>query len=59
MKQLAGYSATGATITVPGLNGRTLDVMNEARRLGAVGSSFSDTFAPLAVHVYVAPPADS
>jgi hypothetical protein len=55
----AGYTATGATITVPGLNGRTLDVMNEGRRLGAVGSSFSDTFAPLAVHVYVAPPADS
>ena len=27
--------------------------------LGAVGSSFSDTFAPLAVHVYVAPLADS
>jgi hypothetical protein len=34
-------------------------VMGEGRRLASKGDSFTDSFAPLAVHVYIAPPADS
>ncbi len=54
----AGYSAAGGTITVPGLGGRSLDVLDEGRRLGANGDSFSDSFPPLGVRVYVAPPVE-
>jgi hypothetical protein len=53
----AGYTATDAKITVPGLGGRTLSVMGESRRVDADGDTFADHFAPLAVHVYVAAPA--
>jgi hypothetical protein len=52
----AGYSARNVKITVPALNGRTLSVLDESRRIDSDGDSFTDHFAPLAVHIYVAPP---
>jgi hypothetical protein len=52
----SGYTATDANITVPSLNGRTLAVLGESRRVDSVGDSFQDHFAPLAVHVYIAAP---
>jgi hypothetical protein len=55
----AGWTPTDAKITVPALDGRTLTVMGESRRFGTVGDSFTDHFAPLAVHIYIAPPANS
>jgi hypothetical protein len=54
-----GYTTTQATISVPALNGRTLTVMGESRRIAANGDSFTDSFAPLAVHIYIASPAGS
>jgi hypothetical protein len=45
------------TITVPGLAGRTLSVLGEARDVPASGDQLTDGFAPLAVHLYVAAPA--
>jgi hypothetical protein len=53
----SSYAATQATFKVQALNGRTLSVMGESRRLAASGDSFTDSFAPLAVHIYVAAPA--
>ncbi len=55
----SGYSATQATFTAPALDGRTLSVMGESRRLASTGNSFTDSFAPLAVHIYIAAPATS
>jgi hypothetical protein len=52
----SSYSTANATITAPSLNGRTLTVMGESRRVDSVGDSFQDHFAPLAVHIYIAPP---
>jgi hypothetical protein len=46
-----------ATIRVADLNGRAVTVLDEERVLSADGDSFSDSFGPLAVHIYVAPPA--
>jgi hypothetical protein len=45
-----------ATINAPGLNGRQLEVLEEARTVDSTGDSFSDGFAPLAVHLYLARP---
>jgi hypothetical protein len=45
-----------ATLTVAGLGGRTLTVVDEGRQVVASGDSFTDTFGPLAARVYVAPP---
>jgi hypothetical protein len=53
----AGYTAANVKITVPGLGGRTLSVMGESRRVDSDGDSFTDHFAPLAVHIYIAAPA--
>jgi hypothetical protein len=53
----AGTSTAEATFRVPGLDGRTLSVFGEARRVQSSGDSFRDSFAPLAAHVYVAAPA--
>jgi hypothetical protein len=47
---------THATITAPGLAGRTLTVLDEGRTVATSGNSFGDGFAPLAVHLYVAAP---
>jgi hypothetical protein len=49
--------AVRATMTAPGLAGRSVDVLGENRSLSAAGDSLTDGFAPLAVHLYVAPPA--
>ena len=51
-----GREAVEATIAVPGLKGRPLIVLDEARTLRVDGDELSDTFAPLAVHIYIAPP---
>ena len=45
-----------AAIRVPSLDGRPVTVLDEGRTLSADGSSFSDDFAPLGVHIYVVPP---
>jgi hypothetical protein len=45
-----------AKIEVPEMDGRALDVVDEQRQLPSSGDTFSDDFAPLAVHLYVAPP---
>jgi hypothetical protein len=49
-------TAITAKMTIPALNGRPLSVMGESRRLNSDGNSFSDRFAPLAVHLYIAAP---
>jgi hypothetical protein len=54
----AGFSATKATIGAAGLGGRPLTVLDEGRRIAVNGSSFSDSFAPLDVHIYVAAPSE-
>jgi hypothetical protein len=53
----SGWTATDTTITVPALNGRPLSVMGESRRVNSDGDTFTDHFAPLAVHIYIAAPA--
>jgi hypothetical protein len=40
----------------PLLNGRTLNVLGESRRIRSVGDAFGDSFAPMAVHIYYAGP---
>lgn len=50
------YAPTRATIRVPGLGTRSLSVLDEGRRVLSNSDAFSDEFAPLAVHVYVAAP---
>jgi hypothetical protein len=52
----AGYTDADATFTVPSLNGRTLMVLGESRRVDSDGDVFTDHFQPLAVHIYVAAP---
>jgi hypothetical protein len=49
-------SAAQATVTVPGLDGRTLHVLDENRDVQPDGDAFADDFGPLAVHVYLAAP---
>jgi hypothetical protein len=53
------YTSASATIAVPGLGGRTLQVYGEGRSVTPKGDSFSDSFGPLAVHLYIAAPAGS
>jgi stage II sporulation protein D len=48
--------AVSAVIHVPKLGARTTEVVGETRSVTAQADSFSDQFAPLDVHVYVAPP---
>jgi hypothetical protein len=50
----AGDRATDATISLPALDGRTLTVLGESRRVDSDGGSFTDHFVPLDVHIYVA-----
>ncbi len=45
-----------ATLRVPGVGARELAVYDEQRELLAAEDAFRDSFAPLAVHIYVAPP---
>ena len=49
--------AVRAAIDVPGLAGRKATVVGEGRTVGAEGNRLTDTFAPLAAHLYVAAPA--
>jgi hypothetical protein len=48
-------TAVNAKMTIPALNGRPLTVMGESRRVNSDGNSFTDRFAPLAVHLYIVP----
>ena len=43
--------AARATVTVPGLAGRSLTVFGEQRHVQANGEAFVDGFGPLAVHL--------
>jgi hypothetical protein len=47
-------NAVRATVRVPDLAGRTLDVLEEGRQVTATGNGLTDAFAPLQVHLYVA-----
>jgi hypothetical protein len=55
----ATRETTKATIRIADLNGRPLTVLDEERVLSTEGDSFSDTFGPLAVHIYIASPVGS
>ena len=50
------YGAVKATIRARGLEGRPLQVLGENRTVTPANGSFTDSFAPLAVHLYAAPP---
>ena len=50
------YAPGSATIAVPGLGGRPLQVYGEGRSVTPKGDTFSDSFGPLAVHLYIAAP---
>ncbi len=45
-----------AKITVDGIAGRSLTVLEDCAVVGADAAGFSDTFGPLAARVYIAPP---
>jgi hypothetical protein len=53
----SGWTATDATFKLPSLNGRPLTVMGESRRVNSDGDTFTDHFAPMGVHLYIAAPA--
>jgi hypothetical protein len=53
----AGSAPSDVTINVPSLNGRTLMVLGESRRVDSDGATFTDHFDPLDVHIYIAAPA--
>ncbi len=52
----AGFTATQATIRIPWLGQASLAVLDEGRRVTSLEGSFTDTFGPLGVHVYVVEP---
>ena len=54
----SGYGPASATITLPGLGGRPVTVVGEGRRLLPGGDTFSDSFDPLVVHLYIVRPPD-
>ena len=49
-------TATRSTITARGLAGRPVGVLEEGRSVASSGDSFTDSFAPLGVHLYVVTP---
>jgi hypothetical protein len=53
----ASRAATTATITVPALGDRVLQSLDGQHRVTPAGGSFTDTFGPLEVRIYVAAPA--
>ena len=55
----SSFVGRNAQFNIPSLNGRPLSVMGEGRRLNSDGDIFSDHFAPLAVHIYIAAPPGS
>ena len=50
------YHSLDATMHQSLLNGRTLSVLGESRKIRSVNEAFGDSFAPLAVHIYYAGP---
>jgi hypothetical protein len=50
------YAPVSAVIRAHGLDGRTLQVLGEGRSVTTTGGAFTDDFAPLAVHLYLAQP---
>jgi hypothetical protein len=53
----SGTTPVEAQIHAPGLGGRTIDVLDEGRKVTAsTDDVITDSFAPLAVHIYVAAP---
>ena len=52
----SGFSPVQATVKVPGLAGRTLEVLDEGRTVDSGDGAFVDSFAPLTTHVYIAAP---
>jgi hypothetical protein len=48
-----------ARLSVEGVGNRPLSVLGESRTVPAAGGVVGDSFAPLAVHVYVLPPPDA
>jgi hypothetical protein len=52
----SGFARVTAKVSVPGLAGRTLHVLDENRDVYSGDGTFADSFEPLGVHVYVAPP---
>jgi hypothetical protein len=52
----ASRGASTATINVPALGDRVLRSLDGQQTLTANGGSFTDSFAPLEVRVYVAAP---
>ena len=52
----ASRSPANASIVVPALGDRTLLTLDGTGSVGASAGSFTDSLAPLEVHVYVAPP---
>jgi len=53
----ASRVATTTTITVPALGDRMLRSLDGTHSVLAAGGSFTDSFGPLEVRVYIAPPA--
>jgi hypothetical protein len=53
----SAWTAVNAKMTIPALDGRPLSVMGESRRVNSDGDTFTDRFAPMAVHLYIAAPA--
>jgi hypothetical protein len=52
------FSPQNATMKSALLNGRTLNVLGESRRIRSVGDAFGDSFPPMGVHIYYAGPAE-
>ncbi|MGE5272935.1 MAG: hypothetical protein ACM3QU_04065 [Verrucomicrobiota bacterium] len=52
----SSWTAVNAKMSIPALNGRPLSVMGEGRRVNSIGDTFTDRFAPMAVHLYIAAP---
>jgi hypothetical protein len=52
----SSWATVNAKMSIPALNGRPLSVMGEGRRVNSFGDTFSDRFAPMAVHLYIAAP---
>jgi hypothetical protein len=52
----ASRTSASATITVPRLGDRQLSSLDHSRSVTAANGAFADTFAPLEVRIYIAPP---
>jgi hypothetical protein len=55
----ASRSTVTSTITVPSLGERPITSLDGTRTVTPAAGAFSDTFAPLAVHIYIAAPPTS